>query len=255
MKSRRFILPRLGRKGKIVRNLALTLAFLGALWVGMGYPLPAEMEFHRLERSSLLRPSEVVARVEQEYGTCVVGFSENEAVAGDLEYDSLTLWPMPEEGTGLMPVPTRQSVSEGVYFLSLKAPEGAASARLEGEVSAWLVTTGARVSPVVLELPGHSDTGTYWQESWRYETQGERLDCGEFLFRVEAGQDADTDSGTGERRALADLVWTYTYTAARPGRENNPEFTLRAVFYDEAGRELGEAWLSPRENPLYNTEE
>ena len=30
MKSRRFILPRLGRKGKIVRNLALTLAFLGA---------------------------------------------------------------------------------------------------------------------------------------------------------------------------------------------------------------------------------
>ena len=71
MKSRRFILPRLGRKGKIVRNLALTLAFLGALWVGMGYPLPAEMEFHRLERSSLLRPSEVVARVEKPPETTV----------------------------------------------------------------------------------------------------------------------------------------------------------------------------------------
>ena len=64
-------LPRLSRRWKIIRNLALTLVCLYALWAWAGYPLPtAEMEFRRLERQSLMPPSQVqgVFRLDQEIG-------------------------------------------------------------------------------------------------------------------------------------------------------------------------------------------
>ena len=54
-------LPRLGRKGKIVRNLLLCLPLIGYLWVEGGCRMPtAEMEFRRAERRNLLPPSEII---------------------------------------------------------------------------------------------------------------------------------------------------------------------------------------------------
>ena len=60
MKKRRF-LPKLGRGGKIVRNLMLAAGLALAIWAQYGCPLPTlELEFRRMERKNLLPPSEIV---------------------------------------------------------------------------------------------------------------------------------------------------------------------------------------------------
>ena len=54
-------LPRLGRKGKIVRNLLLTAVFAACIWGQYGCPLPtAELNFRRLEHKYLMEPSQIV---------------------------------------------------------------------------------------------------------------------------------------------------------------------------------------------------
>lgn len=65
MKKRRF-LPKLGRGGKIVRNLVLAAALALAIWAQYGCPLPTiDMEFRLMERKNLLPPSEIVLRTGQ----------------------------------------------------------------------------------------------------------------------------------------------------------------------------------------------
>lgn len=60
MKKIRF-LPKLGRGGKIVRNLVLAAALALVIWAQYGCPLPTiDMEFRRAERQNLLLPSEIV---------------------------------------------------------------------------------------------------------------------------------------------------------------------------------------------------
>ena len=84
--------------------------------------------------------------------------------------------------------------------------------------------------------------------------EGERLPCGEFLFRVDAQdqtpwQDAPGNR-VGEQLALAQLSWESLYTWAQPGGEHNPEFLAQATFYDQTGAEVGRARLSPLENTI-----
>ena len=60
MKKLQF-LPRLGRGGKIVRNLVLAAGLALVIWAQYGCPLPTlEMEFRRMERTYLLPPSEIL---------------------------------------------------------------------------------------------------------------------------------------------------------------------------------------------------
>ena len=60
MKIRRF-LPKLGRGGKIVRNLVLAAGLALVIWAQYGCPLPTlEMEFRRMERKNLLPASEIL---------------------------------------------------------------------------------------------------------------------------------------------------------------------------------------------------
>ena len=59
----RFQWPRLGRRGKTVRNLLVCLALLLWLWSAFSYPLPTrEMNFRRLEHYFLLPQGELVFR-------------------------------------------------------------------------------------------------------------------------------------------------------------------------------------------------
>ena len=65
MKKIRF-LPKLGRGGKIVRNLVLAAALALVIWAQYGCPLPTiDMEFRRMERKNLLPPSEIVLHTGQ----------------------------------------------------------------------------------------------------------------------------------------------------------------------------------------------
>lgn len=60
MKKLRF-LPKLGRGGKTVRNLALAAGLALVIWAQYGCPLPTiDMEFRRMERKNLLPASEIV---------------------------------------------------------------------------------------------------------------------------------------------------------------------------------------------------
>lgn len=247
-------LPRLGRRGKILRNLALTLVLLGLVWGALGCPLPPALAFHRLELRYMREPSQIVAQVEQNGDPFVVGFTPEEAVLGDLEGGSLTIWNRPEEGTGLMVAAGRRNAYvPTTWLLSMGAPEGAVSARLELELSAWMTRIGSDGELLVLDLPGVRD-GDYWQESWTYSVEGERLSCGEFLFRVDAQDQTPWQNApgnqVGEQMALAQLSWEGLYTWAEPGRKHNPEFLALATFYDPSGAAVGEARLSALENTV-----
>lgn len=242
-------LPRLGRRGKILRNLAVSLLLLVLVWAALGAPLPSSLDFHRLELRYLREPSQIVAQVEQDGETYVVGFGEQEAVLGDLEGDSLSFWSLPEEGTGLMVAAGGRKVNvPTTWLLSMRAPKDAVTARLELELSAWMVKIGPDREEIVLELPKNRD-GEYWQEHWSYSVEGERLSSGEFLFRVDAHDQTPWQEApgrrVGEQMALAELAWDYLYTQA--GSEHNPDFLAQATFYDEQGACIGEARLSPEE--------
>ena len=243
-------LPRLGRRGKVIRNFILSAVLLILVWVALGSPLPPPLAFHRLELRYLREPSQIVAQVEQDGETYVVGFGEQEAVLGDLEGDSLSFWNLPEDGTGLMVAAGQRTVNvPTTWLLSMNAPEEAATAHLEMELSAWMVKIGADRDEIVLELPAARE-GAYWQERWTYSVEGERLSSGEFLFRVDAHDQPPWQEApggrVGEQMALAELAWDYLYTQA--GSEHNPDFLARATFYDERGANVGEACLSPEEH-------
>ena len=65
MKKFQFRLPRLGRRGKILRNLLVTLLLLTLIWWQFLCPLFwPEWEFRRAERRLLLPPSEIVLHLD-----------------------------------------------------------------------------------------------------------------------------------------------------------------------------------------------
>ena len=65
MKKFQFRLPRLGRRGKILRNLLVTLLLLTLIWWQSLCPLFwPEWEFRRAERRLLLPPSEIVLHLD-----------------------------------------------------------------------------------------------------------------------------------------------------------------------------------------------
>ena len=65
MKKFQFRLPRLGRRGKILRNLLVTLLLLTLTWWQFLCPLFwPEWEFRRAERRLLLPPSEIVLHLD-----------------------------------------------------------------------------------------------------------------------------------------------------------------------------------------------
>ena len=67
MKKRRFPLPRLSRRGKIIRNLLLCLPLAVLAWTGSGCPMPTlELEFRQLEGQYLLPPSEILWNTQTE---------------------------------------------------------------------------------------------------------------------------------------------------------------------------------------------
>lgn len=247
----------LSRRGKTLRNLALTLALLVVAWVLLGCPIPtARLRFRVLEWKQLSGPSEIVAQFDQEdyNGTVIVGTHLDQALVyrdngGD---GSLSYWPLPREGAALLPIYTNHRSPKYIDLLSLNAPEGAASAVLHLDLSGWFVLLGPEDSPSLgMELP-HENHRDYFQESWSYEVAGQRQGSGEFRFRVEAHDQthwADAQwRNVPEQMALGEITWSYRYTSARPGQECNPEFRARAVFYDESGSEVGTAVLSPLES-------
>ena len=158
MKKWRFPLPRLSRRGKIIRNLLLCLPLAVLAWAGSGCPMPTlELEFRRVERQYLLSPAQEILwdtgaegwSQESEgdraswrlNGHWVVG-AEGEAlrtvwIYGDVS--ELECYPL-EQAPFPVPLPDsalfyyRYGISRvAVPLAFFGAPEGTARARLELE--------------------------------------------------------------------------------------------------------------------------
>lgn len=154
-------LPRLGRKGKIVRNLLLTAVFAACIWGQYGCPLPtAELNFRRLEHKYLMEPSQIVFSQSGERDfqaedgtwlslsrTAVVGVGEewvtlgyNQRAEGPmnaLDYfpreEGPTPVPMGELSLWWVPRPGETAVSSPLLLVQM--PEGVAFGELEVEVT------------------------------------------------------------------------------------------------------------------------
>lgn len=169
MKKLQF-LPRLGRGGKIVRNLVLVAGLALVIWAQYGCPLPTlEMEFRRAERANLLPPSEIVLstgritvahshepydpvpKVTQEQilglgDDYAVAFWQNSSLRGANE---LVCWSFEEQEGQVKLVPLRHAVSDTrdenwperescVAVSALELPEGTARGEMTVEAQEGL---------------------------------------------------------------------------------------------------------------------
>lgn len=169
MKKLQF-LPRLGRGGKIVRNLVLAAGLALVIWAQYGCPLPTlEMEFRRAERENLLPPSEIVLstgritvahshepydpvpKVTQEQilglgDDYAVAFWQNSSLRGASE---LVCWSFEEQEGQVKLVPLRHAVSDTrdenwperescVAVAALELPEGTARGEMTVEAEEGL---------------------------------------------------------------------------------------------------------------------
>ena len=245
MKNKIFTLPRLDRKGKIVRNLVLTLAFLGVLWAGMGYPLPtAEMEFHRLERSNLRQPSDIQGIVDTRYERWVVASYQDQVILWRDGGTSLEYWPRAAEGATLVPVPENRLDMGEIWVVAADVPEGTASARLELTVRCWYRRDDVGWSfDNQAEQPGGRPPLTErWEKT--YSAQGQLLEDGAVLFRV-AAEEEMWEVQNLEKAILDSACQWKIYWMEQDQRD--VDCHMEAVFYDRADRELGRAELATTE--------
>lgn len=231
--------PRLSRGWRTVRNLAVTLICLYVLWAWAGYPLPtAELEFRRLERQSLLPPSELqgVFRLENQW--VVVGLREDSVLF--LEGGALDRWPRSEEGAALVPIGRR--VQKELAVMAVDIPQGTVSARLDMALDCWYYprSDGWSASGKQGGVLGEDmDSWKFWAEEFHIE--GEPLREGGVLFRVPVKDDEILE---GDLIRLLASQNTYRQSPAVRGTNCRME----AVFYGQDGRELGRAALSTLED-------
>lgn len=135
-------LPKLSRKVKIIRNLAVCALVLAALpWV-LDWPTnDSEKVFRRVERQALLSPSELVLRV----GEAFLTEGEDWIAAGEVSEYSESWKPfqkkiayinyvLPKGGLTVIPLPD-SSTEQGLVVAVHGLPENAASGLLEITIS------------------------------------------------------------------------------------------------------------------------
>lgn len=202
-------LPRLGRRGKTVRNLALALLLAIPIWSQYGYPMPtAELEFRRLERRLLLPRSGIVYTFEDWgrdtadgsvflFNTWVVGAEEDFVRALYVNSSRRIMYHIPRgEGADPVPLPignlavTEILEDEGEYFsqnlgiraalLMLDVPAGTAAARLKMDFRyrdqrCLIDADGVKVTDGVWIFPIDTPEGGY-SGDW-YQGEAYTLTC------------------------------------------------------------------------------
>lgn len=251
----------LPRGWRIVRNLAVVLICLYALWARADYPLPtAELEFRRLERQYMLPRAEIQGVVQDaEMKGIVIGTRGDQVILRDTIGPVLVFWPRQEAGPTLVP---RRFTHDESWVAAVDVPEGTESARLALRVSCWYTYTQRRDGDRLTfqaDRGGPEDwedgTPQYWEKERLF--QGERLKGGAFLFRIwsldelwpdpgELWSDPDEPERSLEQEVLRCVGSWSTYR--KDGTRYGAKVEMEAVFYDAAGAELGRAALrSPEE--------
>ena len=244
MKKRPF--PRLSRGGKILRNLLLTLMLAVFLWGLNDFRVPGlRRQFRMVEQANWADPLDIQGEFESEYDRWILASGRDQLAFWTEDRSGLVYWTRAAEGPTLAPVPESRSVQEAVQVAAADVPEGTASARLELTVGCWYKRNGTNgwTFDSRAEQPGDMPPLTQrWEKT--YSAQGQHLEDGAFLFEV-AAEEEWWESGSPEKLVLSyadewDLYWSGTDRRA-------VDCAMEAVFYDEAGRELGRASLSTPE--------
>ena len=197
MKKFQFHLPRLRRRGKIVRNLLVTLLLLTLIWWQFLCPLFwPEWEFRRAERRLLLPPSEIVLHLDSPGGRIYrerqsrpwlrtnhqfIGVGDGYAIAVVLQ-DRPPLFSAPH----IYVEPWDLSAQEGaVKVITTSIANLYADWRWEAE-EGFLRTYRFSMGLVALDLPAGTVRGelTVEEDGTLYQTDSEVNDAGACLFSL-----------------------------------------------------------------------
>ena len=140
--------PRLTRKGRVIRNLAVVSLLLVLLWTWLCFPLPTRsMNFRRLERARLIAPGEIVYQTDWNRSRIFVDqTSSGAAVVGYLSGLSTrrldfrlyayplngAVSPVPLDNLELLFLQVPAQARRGELLLTDRSGQGEAE-RLEGE--------------------------------------------------------------------------------------------------------------------------
>lgn len=253
--------PRLGRKGKIICNLALVLICLFAVWARASYPLPtARMRLQRAARQQMLSGVEMGELLKLDSGErLVVGYGQDWVM---LYQDQLpqgtvrcvrdwqsggTLLPLEHDGSGW-----NKPVSQ---ILAVDTPAGTAKAVLTVHVQAevkvkqpgWGGPGGGSGGGIYFDQTYVHDPealGTYvGMDEW-YRAEGQLLEDGAFLFQLEKKYAAEDREDWRERTWPEQYAFeTLEHLEPEWLRRDWMEVRLECSFLDEAGTELGRTAL------------
>lgn len=249
MAKRRIRLPRLSRGWRIVRNLAVALACLYALWARAGWPLPTpELEFRRLERENLLGRSEIQGIWEKNnINRIVFGTQGDQVLVSRYNIRTLESWPKEKSGATLFPASELNPYPGELLFAAADLPAGTASARLDMTIDCWFATdgeSGTRISGLQGGRP--RDDSLNWNQWTRdYRAEGKLLKEGGVLFRVPRG---DADGTVSIERDLFSMLTQWNTYLYQPAERRGVNCRMEAVFYGADGAELGRAALSTPED-------
>ena len=244
MKKRPF--PRWSRGGKILRNLLLVLMLAVFLWGLNDFRVPGfRWQFRMVEQANWADPLDIQGEFESEYDRWILASGRDQLVFWTEGRSGLEYWPRAAEGPTLAPVPESRSVQGDVQVAAADVPEGTASARLELTVGCWYKRNGTNGWTLDSRAGQPGDVAPRalrWDQTCA--APGQNPAGGAFLFEV-AAEEMDRESGSPEALVLGyadewDLYW-------REPDSRAVDCAMEAVFYDEAGRELGRASLSTPE--------
>lgn len=197
MKKFQFRLPRLRRRGKILRNLLVTLFLLTLIWGQFGCPLFwPEWEFRRAERRLLLPPSEIVLHLDSFGGRTYREGQSRPILRDDHQFigvgDGYAITVALKDRPPLFSAPHVYvetwdlSAQEGaVKLITTSSANTYADWRWEDE-EGFLSTYLHSIGVVVLDLPAGTVRGelTVKEDGNLYQTDSDVNDAGVCLFSL-----------------------------------------------------------------------
>jgi len=232
--------PRNQRRAAVILSipaLLIVVWFIASIWMAVRdtYPDPAR-DLRMAERSCWVGPSDI------QYGA-VGTYMDQVLILGGKYW--LDYWPRNPEGPTLVPVGQFE-------FVAVDVPEGTARAELTLELSFYYfpaLSEPTWVGPTYAvreraEEECESGPIELWQDT--YVSQGEIAEEGGILFRMETkSPEIPGEMGVWDGHPLNEVSDREIYS--RDAWDNQAWARMEAVFYDEAGKELGRAALSTPE--------
>lgn len=235
-RKRAFRLPRLSRRGKIIRNTAAALLAAVTLWRMLGYPLPARLAYRRLEREHFLSPADiqVVCDTAGEDRQVVFAVREDQLYWGLIhDGNSGFITAMEWDGSPLL-LCNGWMINEktGLTAAALGAPEEAVSARLELTLT---IDGGTEVPETHYWFEPEKTIPETWSE---YYTQTTWRQGDVFQFQIPRKYPTVTvATNEKQRKAWNDSSCEYwgVINGMSAGGEAGYHYDMRAEFYGRSG--------------------